>query len=64
MALLIPPLVPFIRMLLLIAGLVSSLYASFALFLGFWRPIEPNGTDAQPEGPGEDNLYNYDDKQY
>lgn len=57
-ALLLPPLVPFIRMILLIAGLASSLYASIARFIGYWRPIE---TDYQErpytDGPGEDDLY-------
>ncbi|KXN90734.1 hypothetical protein AN958_03749 [Leucoagaricus sp. SymC.cos] len=57
-ALLLPPLVPFIRMVLLIAGLASSLYASFAQFLGFYQPIEQNAHDHSLDGSGEEDLYN------
>ncbi|KAJ3566222.1 hypothetical protein NP233_g7133 [Leucocoprinus birnbaumii] len=58
MALLLPPLVPFIHMVLLIAGLASSLNASFAHFFGFWRPIESNGSNSHLDGPSEEeDLY-------
>ncbi|KAF5347720.1 hypothetical protein D9756_010303 [Leucocoprinus leucothites] len=60
--LLLPPLVPFIRMVLLIAGLLSSLNASFAQFFGLWRPIEANGDSSHLDGPGEEDLYNDVDK--
>lgn len=57
MTLILPPIVPFIRMILLITGLMSSLCASFAQFLGFWQPVEVDLAQAQANGPEEDDLY-------
>ncbi len=57
MSLLLPPLVPIIRMLLLIIGLMASLCASIAQFLGFWQPVESDLTHPQVNGLGEDDLY-------
>lgn len=64
MALLLPPLVPFIRMMLLIAGLTSSLFASFSHFFGFWRPDGSNNTESRPDGSREEDLYSDHDRQY
>lgn len=64
MALLLPPLVPFIRMTLLIVGLTSSLFASFSHFFGFWRPDEPNNIESRPNGSREEDLYSDHVRQY
>lgn len=61
MTLLLPPIVPFVRIVLLITGLMSSLCASFAQFLGFWRPVEVDLTETQANGLEENDLYS-DDK--
>jgi len=63
MALLLPLFVPLIRMALLITGLMSSLYASIAQFLGFWQPVEVELAQTQTNGPGEADLYD-DEKHY
>jgi len=55
--LLLPPIVPFVRIVLLITGLMSSLCASFAQFLGFWQPVEVDSTETQANEPEEDDLY-------
>ncbi|KAL9708805.1 hypothetical protein Ac2012v2_007960 [Leucoagaricus gongylophorus] len=64
MALLLPPLVPFIRMVLLIAGLTSSLFASFSHFFGFWMLDESNNNESRPDGFSEEDLYNDQDRRY
>ncbi|KAF9442709.1 hypothetical protein P691DRAFT_810225 [Macrolepiota fuliginosa MF-IS2] len=64
LALLLPPLVPFIRIILVISGLASALYASFAQFLGFWRTNEVEPQQPRPDGPGEGDLYNNGGKDY
>ena len=64
MALLLPPLVPFIRMVLLIAGLTSSLFASFSHFFGFWMLDESNNNESRPDGFREEDLYNDQDRHY
>lgn len=64
MALLLPPLVPFIRMVLLIAGLTSSLFASFSHFFGFWMLDESNNNESRPDGFREEDLYNDQDRRY
>lgn len=64
MALLLPPLVPFIRMILLIAGLTSSLFASFSHFFGFWRSDEPNNIESRPNDSREEDLYSDHVRQY
>ncbi|EKM76296.1 hypothetical protein AGABI1DRAFT_131388 [Agaricus bisporus var. burnettii JB137-S8] len=55
-ALLLPPLTPLIQLFLLITGFISSLYAKFSHFLGYWRPSDMDSEKLSPDGP-EDDLY-------
>lgn len=62
-ALLLPPIVPFIRLALVIAGILSNTFASIAQLFGWWAPSpghhaqEVNGHIEPPEAAGEAGLY-------
>jgi len=51
-------------MVLLIAGLTSSLFASFSHFFGFWMLDESNNNESRPDGFREEDLYNDQDRRY
>ncbi|KAF8197124.1 hypothetical protein BJ912DRAFT_954843 [Pholiota molesta] len=62
-ALLLPPIAPFIRLALVIAGILSSIFASLAQLFGLWAPSpghraqEVNGHIEPSEAAGEAGLY-------
>lgn len=54
MALLVPPLVPVVYLILLITGIACNAYARLAQTLGYWKPTETSAGTGRGDGAESD----------